>query len=264
MILKNVINKSWYGSIGYIKNLDSIDTFNSYLLYNKPILDEFKGHIFAFTYDDLDCKYLLELITSLYPRAQIILLEKNRGHNFGTTDLDNAVFDKCKEYNIEWLCKASNDIILQPEVLDIPIEEADFYYMNGIGLGGMVKYEFNNKRIINEDFFPQTNFYFINVSKTDYLNDKEYIDKTYNEIQNIPNYNGKVWEYIKGWSCEDFLKQCVERNNLSKHHLVSQKIYIKLLELIKQNQIHDCSHKNIMIEGICHFQYPNNNILIIS
>jgi len=35
------------------------------------------------------------------------------------------------------------------------------------------------------------------------------------------------------------------------------------LELIKQNQIHDCSHKNIMIEGICHYQYPNQNIIII-
>jgi hypothetical protein len=264
MILKNVINKSWYGSIGYIKNLDSIDTFNSYLLYNKPILDEFKGHIFAFTYDDLDCKYLLELITSLYPRAQIILLEKNRGHNFGTTDLDNAVFDYCKENNIDWVCKGSNDVIIQELILNKEIDKADFYYLNGIGYGGMVSYNFNFNRIINEEFYPQTNFYFIRVDKIDYLYDKDYVNETYQYIQNIEKYNGKVWEYIKGWSCENFLKQCVERNNLSKHHLVSQKIYIKLLELIKQNQIHDCSHKNIMIEGICHFQYPNNNILIIS
>ena len=135
--------------------------------------------------------------------------------------------------------------------------------MNGIGLGGMVKYNFDNERIINEYFFPQTNFYFINVSKTDYLNDKEYIDKTYNEIQNISNYNGRIWEYFQGWECEGFLANCVKRNNLSKYHLVSQKNYIKLLELIKQNQIHDCSHKNIMIEGICHYQYPEQKITII-
>jgi hypothetical protein len=38
------------------------------------------------------------------------------------------------------LCKTSTDVILQPEVLDIPIQEADFYYMNGIGYGGMEKY----------------------------------------------------------------------------------------------------------------------------
>ena len=263
MTLNDIINKSWYGSIGYIENQEYIDILGSYLLHNKPVLDEYEGHIFAFTHQNLYYDNLKNTIHSLFPDAKIILLDKNRGHNFGTADLDNTIFDYCKENNIEWLCKSSNDILLQPEVLDIPIQESDFYYMNGIGLGGMVKYDFNNERIINEDFFPQTNFYFINVSKTDYLNDKEYIDKTYNEIQNTPNYNGKIWEYFQGWECEGFLRECINRNNLSKYHLVPQKTYIKLLELIKQQQIHDSSHKNIMIEGICHYQTQNQNIIVI-
>ena len=146
---------------------------------------------------------------------------------------------------------------------EIPIQEANFYYMNGVGYGGMVKYSFSNERIINEDFFPQTNFYFINASKTDYLNDKEYIDKTYIEIQNIPNYNGKIWEHIKGWTCERFLGNCVKRNKLTKHHLIPEVKYRNLLKIIYENQIHDCSYKNIMIEGVCHFQYPDRNILIL-
>ena len=263
MNLKNLINKSWYGSIGFINNDSDIELLGSYLLHNKSVLDEYKGHIFAFTYNELNKEYLEDTISSLYPNSKIILLDKNRGHNFGTADLDNVVFDICKDLKIEWLCKASNDIILQPEVLGIPIQEADFYYMNGIGYGGMVKYNFNNELIINEDFFPQTNFYFINVSKTDYLNDKEYIDKTYNEIQNTSNYNGKIWEYFQGWTCERFLKKCIERNNLSKYHLISPKTYIKLLEYIKQHQIHDGSHKNLMIEGICHYQNINQKIIIL-
>jgi hypothetical protein len=100
---------------------------------------------------------------------------------------------------------------------------------------------------------PQTNFYFINVNKTDFLYDKEYVDETYNHVLTIPNYNGKVWEYIQGWSCENFLKKCVKRNNLKKHHLIPKEKYLSLLQLVKNNQIHDCSHKNIMIEGVCHF-----------
>ena len=263
MLLKELINKSWYGSIGYINNNSDIELLGSYLLHNQLVLDEFEGHIFAFTYNELNEEYLENTISTLYPDAIIIYLDKNRGHNFGTADLDNVVFDICKDLKVEWLCKASNDIILQPEVLGIPIQEADFYYMNGIGFGGMVKYDFNNERIINEDFYPQTNFYFINVSKTDYLTDKEYINETYEHIQSVENYNGKIWEYIQNWSCEHFLVQCVERNNLLKYHLTPQKTYIKLLELVKQNQIHDCSHKNIMIEGICHYQHPNNPITII-
>ena len=263
MILKELINKSWYGSIGYIHNDSDIELLGSYLLHNQLVLDEFEGHIFAFTYNELNEEYLEKTISSLYPNAIIIYLDENRGHNFGTADLDNTVFDICKDLEVKWLCKASNDIILQPDILGIPIKEADFYYIEGIGYGGMKNWDFNFDKIQNEYFYPQTNFYFINVSKTDYLTDKNYIDETYHQIQSIENYNGKIWEYIQDWTCEDFLKQCVERNKLSKYHLIPSKTYIKLLELIKREQIHDCSHKNIMIEGICHYQYNNQNIIQI-
>ncbi|MCP5063889.1 MAG: hypothetical protein GY936_15695 [Ignavibacteriae bacterium] len=263
MKLKKLINKSCYGSIGYIGDNSDIELLGSYLLHNKSVLDEFTNHVFTFTYKDLDKQLLNNTIHSVLPNAEIIILDENRGHNFGTADLDNKIIDYCKSNNIKWLCKASNDIILKPELLNIPINNSDFYYMNGIGYGGMVKYDFDFDRIIEEDFYPQTNFYFIDVTKIDYLYNKEYINETYEYIQNLNGYNGKIWEYIKGWSCEDFLKNCVSRNNLTKCHLVSNEKYRILLEMVVNNQIHDCSHKNIMIEGICHFQHPNENILVI-
>ena len=61
----------------------------------------------------------------------------------GYTDLENMLFDWCKENNEEWLCKVSYDIIFQECILDKEVEEADFYYLNGIGYGGMVKYNFD-------------------------------------------------------------------------------------------------------------------------
>ena len=263
MVLKNLINKSIYGGMGYISSQNDIDLLEQYILYNLPVLKEYKQVIVATNYGSSLQEENTQMWKKYFPNCVIIDLEVNRGHNHGYTDLENSLFDWCKENNEEWLCKVSNDIIIQESILEKEIQEADFYYMNGIGFGGMVKYDFNNERIINEDFFPQTNFYFINVSKTDYLNDKKYIDKTYNEIQNIPNYNGKIWEYFQGWECEGFLRECINRNNLSKYHLVPQKTYIKLLEYIKQQQIHDCSHKNIMIEGICHYQNTKQNIIIL-
>jgi hypothetical protein len=268
MKLKSLIHKSYYGSIGYIADSDSLELFGSYLLHNSHVLNKYKGHIFAFTYNksalgEFDLEHLEEGIKSLFPYAIILYLDENRGHNFGTADLDNLIFDYCKNNDIEWLCKASNDIILEKEVLEIPIQKADFYYVEGIGYGGMVNYNFDNKKILKEYFYPQTNFYFINVSKTDYLTDKDYINETYNQIKSTPNYNGKIWEYIQDWSCEHFLVKCVKRNNLAQYHLLSRKKYITLLEHVKQNQIHDCSHKNIMINGICHFQHPNQKITII-
>lgn len=264
MNLKQLINKSVYGTIGYISSIDDINLLEQYITYNLPVLKEFKQVIIATNYKDNELVSAnSELWKRYFPDCILLNSSVNRGHNFGTADLDNNIFDYCKENNIEWLCKASNDIILQSDILDKQIKEADFYYMDGIGYGGMTSYNFDIDKILKEYFFPQTNFYFINVSKTDYLTSKQYLDETYQYIQSIPNYNGKIWHYISGWECEGFLKQCVDRNNLSKYHLVSQEKYIILLEIIKNNNIHDPSHKNIMIDGICHLQYPNENIIEI-
>jgi hypothetical protein len=265
MKLKELINESWYGTIGYISKQEDIDLTEQYILYNLPVLKEFKQIIVSTNYNEYS--YLLglrykETWKKYFSNIVFIHSNINRGPNFGYCDLDDAIFDYCKENNIEWLCKSANDVIFQESILNKEIDEADFYYLNGIGYGGMVKYDFDLNRIIDEDFYPQTNFYFINVSKTDYLNDKEHVNEIYLKTQNIPDYNGKAWEY--GFrSCETLLKECIERNNLFKYHLVSQEKYSILLNMIRNNHIHDPSHKNIMIEGICHFPYPEQNINII-
>jgi len=150
-------------------------------------------------------------------------------------------------------------------MLDIEIPgNKDFYYMPGIGYGGAEAYNWDYDKIITEDFYPQTNFYFINTSKIDYLNNQHYLDMTYDLIKNVPDYNGKVWEYIPGWSCEDFLKQCVIRNNLSKFSLVQDDKFRILLNAIRHYNIHDSSHKNIMINGICHYHNINNEVIYIA
>jgi len=265
MNLKQLINKSIYGTIGYISSQNDLDLLEQYILYNLPVLKEFKQIVIATNYSDIDlfCDSNKKLWAKYFFDCVILDSKINRGHNFGTADLDSILFDWCKENNKEWLCKSSNDIILKDLILDKEIKEADFYYLNGIGYGGMIPYDFNFDKIIEENFYPQTNFYFINVLKTDFLNDKIFLNKTYDYVQTLSDYNGKIWEYIKGWSCEDLLKNCVERNKLSKHHLIPEKKYLSLLQLVRDNQIHDCSHKNIMIEGICHFQYNNQQIIEI-
>ena len=60
-----------------------------------------------------------------------------------------------------------------------------------------------------------------------------------------------------------FLKQAIERNNLTKYHLISEQSYRKLLTYIHKNDIHDPSHKNILIEGVCHYAFPNHPVVKI-
>ena len=265
MRLKELINKSVYGTTGHVGSTDDTNKLEQYILYNLPVLKEFKQIIVAANYSGPSSNKINNesLWKGYFPNCILLHPEVNRGRNFGTTDLDNILFDYCKEYNENWLCKSDNDVILQPILLDKEVDEADFYYINGIGFGGMVKYNFDFNRIINEDFYPQTWLYFMNVSKVNYLNDKQYLDETYKQIQSIPDCNDRIWEYIDGWSCEYFLRECINRNNLSKFHLVPQEKYITLLEVIKNYNIHDCSYKNIMIEGACHLQYPDQETIQI-
>lgn len=117
-------------------------------------------------------------------------------------------------------------------------------------------------KAMREDFFPQTNFYILNVGKCDYLNNKEHIQEVYNKTKADPLYNGNPYDY--GFSaCEEQLKHCVYRNNLKKERLVSDEKYMLLLQCILNYQIHDPSHKNIMINGVCHYHYKDQQVLEI-
>ena len=267
MKLKELINKSYYVSIGFVDSIESLNMLEKYIIHNLNVLKEFKGVVVATNYKESYYE-LRKMNTNLWnkyiPGCHLIDLEVNRGHSFGTADAETELFNYCKKQDIDWICKSSNDVVFKDSILDKEIGEADFYYLSSIGVGGMEKYDYNLEKIKQEYFAPQTNFYFINVSKIDYVYRTEYIDKTYKYIQTVPNYNGRVWEYIEGWSCEDFLVKCVERNQLVKEHLIPEEKYDVLLNIVKDNNIQDCSHKNIMIEGICHLQWPEKRMLIIN
>lgn len=266
MLLKNLINKSIYGTIGYISSQDDIDLLEQYLVYNLPILKEFK-HIVVATNYSITTQELVNNNANMwkkyFPNCHLIDSELNRGHNFGTADLDNLIFNWCKENNEEWLCKSANDVIIQEFILSKEVEEVDFYYLNGISYETLFLNNFDYRELFYHHFHPQTNFYFINISKCDCLIDQSYLDETYEYSKSISNYNGKIWEYIEGWSCEYFLKNCIERNNLLKSYLLSEFTHNKLCNALKLYQIGDPSHKNIMIEGICHFHSPNDFIIEI-
>jgi hypothetical protein len=144
MNLKQLINKSVYGTIGYISSQDDINLLEGYINYNILVLKEYKQILVATNYSD---NKLISTNSKLwrkyFPDCIILDSEVNRGHTLGTADLDNMLFDYCKENNIEWLCKSANDLIMDISILDKQIKEADFYYLIGIGWSGVRDYEFN-------------------------------------------------------------------------------------------------------------------------
>lgn len=266
MNLKQLISKSVYGTIGYISSPKDINNLERYIIYNKPILNLFKEIVVATNYaPNPNLKDLnKQLWESHFSNVTVIDSLTNRGYQVGTTDLDNILFNYCKENNKVWLCKSTNDIILDSSILEIDIPEKDFYYFNGIGYGGMKdKWNFNINKILNELFYPQTNFYFLNISKTDYLVDTKYLDKVYNEMIIPEGFKGNIQALLQGYGCEKNLSQTIERNNLSKYHLLPKDKFLKLLNTVKMYNIHDPSHKNIMVNGVCHYHYIDQPIIEI-
>jgi hypothetical protein len=53
MLLKELINKSVYGTIGYITSQDDLDLLEQYILYNLPVLKEFKQIVIATNYGSI-------------------------------------------------------------------------------------------------------------------------------------------------------------------------------------------------------------------
>lgn len=261
--IKQLTNKSVYGTVGYIGSDKDLELLEQYILFNLPVLKEFKQLLVATNYSDLSFITKNTYIWKKYlPECILLDNNENRGPAFGTADLDNLVFNYCIDNKIQWLFKSSNDVIIEESFLNKEIPKADFYYLTGISYEDLYLNNFDYERVLNK-FFPQTNGYFIDVSKCDYLVTKEFLDKTYEQIKNIPGYNNKPWEYINEWSCELFLKKCVERNNLTKYYLLDNEKHNQLCEIVNLYKIGDPSHKNIMIDGICHFQYPKQNIILL-
>ena len=101
MFLKELINKSVYGTIGYISSQDDLDLLEQYIIYNLPVLKEYKQIIVVTNYK-IPTQFILkntQLWNKYFPDCVLIDLEINRGHSFGIADSENAVVDYCKNNN---------------------------------------------------------------------------------------------------------------------------------------------------------------------
>ena len=142
--IRQLANKSVYGTIGYIGSENDLELLEQYILFNLYVLKEFKQIIVATNYSDLSLiDNNSKLWRKYFPECVLIDNSKNRGPAFGTADLDNLVFNYCVDNKIEWLFKSSNDVIIKDSFLDKKVPEADFYYLIGISYEDLYLYNFN-------------------------------------------------------------------------------------------------------------------------
>ena len=102
MILKEIINKSWYVANGYIDSIENIELLERYILHNLPVLQEFKNVVISTTYKSYPklANENSQLWKKYFPNCVTIDIPVNRGHSFGIADSENALIDYCKKNNI--------------------------------------------------------------------------------------------------------------------------------------------------------------------
>ena len=277
--LKSIVDTSCYATAGMVASEKDIELAESYILYNKEFIDKFpyvitsNNKLSVNTDDSLLAKYNSLWKDYFGDRVINLPAKENRGHTFGTMDIENAIFEYTKLHKdkIKWVWKFSFDIICNIEILEREVEEADFYYINNIGYKYLAdnKFDINEciRKIISKEYmYPQTPYYIIK-NDIDELNDSIKYNTYYEQFIKRTDKNIKPWELMPGCDCESFLNDCVIRNNYTSYNLLYDSEYKDLLNNVLKYKMVDGSLKNIMFSGLgnlCHFQYPENEVIIIN
>lgn len=201
----------------------------------------------------------------MVPNCVILHSDKNRGHMFGTIDLEEVILEYVKKElpEVQYLWKSMDDVITTTELLDVEVEEAEFYYLPGFSYetiqqaGGKE----NLRKIynaFNSGFYtPQTTFFILDITNVDslYGNDVPSKIDIYQEVK-ARNPSVKPWEIpfdIK-FDCETHLGRTTK--DLKKFCLLKDQ-FEDLLDMVEVNKIGDPAHKNIYFEklGVCHYHY---------
>lgn len=268
MKLRSIVDKSCYATIATITE-DSFDKLNFFLQYNGEFIKQFP-HVIISTnsLEDTPIRKINQYHNTwrrLAPNCVILHSDKNRGHMFGTIDLEESILKHIKSHlpEIKYLWKAMDDIISTTDLLDLEVEEAEFYYLPGFSYESIQKAGGKEKLYeIYENFesnfwTPQTPFFILDITNIDnlYGTDVDTKISIYEEVK-ARNPSVKPWEvpFNLKFDCETHLGRTTK--DLKKYCLLKDQ-FKDLLDMVEINKIGDPSHKNIYFEklGVCHYHF---------
>lgn len=253
MILKELLPQSCYGSIATITGEESIEKVKFFIDINQAFIESFPHVIISLNTvpgvtSDIILDYSKEWL-KIAPNAIILHSNENRGHMFGTIDLEEAILAYIKEnlHDTRYLFKSMEDVITDVGMLYLDLPEAGFYYLPSISYESLVK---------KQSFPPQTTFFIIDIANIDtlYGYDVEYkILEYFKEREIHPGLKPWDMSYDIKFDCETHLARTVQY--ITKKCILNDDSYSKLLNFVQQYRVADPSHKNIYFikEGICHY-----------
>lgn len=268
MKLTSIVDKSCYATIATITE-DSLEKLNFFFQYNGELIKQFPKVIISTNslYDTSTNTINLYHNTwrKIAPNCVILHSDTNRGHMFGTIDLEESILKHVKKYmpEVQYLWKSMDDVITTADLFDLEVEEAEFYYLPGFSYESIIKAggKKNLHKIyetVDSGFYtPQTPFFILDISDIDYIYGTDIDTKIaiYEEVK-ARNPSVKPWEvpFNLKFDCETHLGRTTK--NLKKYCLIKDN-FEDLLDMVEINKIGDPSHKNIYFEkiGVCHYHF---------
>lgn len=268
MKLKSIVDKSCFSTIATIKE-DSWDQLKFFLQYNEGLIRNFKHVIVSINKLEDTPQRIINAFKNTwwreFPNCTILESDVNNGHMFGTIDLEEAILDHVKTSlpEVKYLWKSMDDVISTSDILDLEVDEAEFYYLPGFSYESIVRA--GGKENIYKTFetyekgfwTPQTTFFILNVTNIDSIYGSDIRDKKLIfEKEKARNPYIKPWEIpfdIK-FDCETHLGRTTK--DLKKYCLIKNQ-FQDLLDMVDINKVGDPSHKNIYFEniGVCHYHF---------
>lgn len=268
MKLQSITSKSCYATIATITE-DSMEKLKLFHQYNEGLIKQFSHVIISTNSLDDTSMHTINLYHNtwrkLVPNCIILNSTVNRGHMFGTIDLEEVILKYVKRElpEVQYLWKSMDDVITTSDLLDLDVEEAEFYYLPGFSYesiqkaGGKQNLHKVYQAFDSGLYTPQTTFFILDVTNIDtiYGNDIDTKIAIYEEVK-ARNPSVKPWEvpFNTKFDCETHLGRTTK--DLKKFCLLKDQ-FKDLLDMVELNKIGDPSHKNIYFEklGVCHYHY---------
>jgi len=267
--LEDIIKESCFGTIATVKGEECLTKLQMFMEYNKAFINRFPKVIVSLNQAEGVSADTYKQYQEIWSRnvSNVLFLSSsdNRGHMFGTIDLEEAIFKYAKENyrSLKYLWKSMDDVLISEKVLDLEVKPASFYYIPGFSYESIVKAGGKDNLYTAYENFesgfwtPQTTFFIVDINSFTnlYGDDVDNKYRTYVELKKA-NPQIKPWEIpfdIK-FDCETHLGRTTK--NVTKYCLICDK-FKDLLSFVETHQVGDPSHKNIFFNdlGICHYHF---------
>jgi len=265
MYLSSILDQSCFATIATITK-DSMEKLQLFYEYNQGLIKQFPHVIISTNSLDDTSIHTINLYHNtwrkLVPNCIILNSTVNKGHMFGTIDLEEAILEYIKRElpEVQYLWKSMDDVITTTDLIDLDVEEADFYYLPGFSYESILiagGKDNLHKNFESDYWTPQTTFFILNINNIDSLYGNDVDSKMHlYQKEKARNEHIKPWEMsfdIK-FDCETHLGRTTK--DLKKHCLVEDQ-FEELIEMVYYHKMGDPSHKNIYFyrPGICHYHY---------